>query len=71
MTVHEGRLAELMEPHDPVEDPEAEDNVYLSYMGNDNPVYVKVMWVISLAAFAWYTWVWYLPDLSMWMNGGG
>lgn len=68
MTVHEARLPELMEPHDPLQDPEAEDNVYLSYMGSDTPGYVKLMWVVSLAAFAYYTWRWYLPELSLWMG---
>lgn len=49
-------------------DPHDEDLGYLSYLGNDTPRYVVVMWVVSLAVLGWYTWVWYLPELSAWMS---
>lgn len=71
MTIHEARLDELTAPHTPEKDPEAEDNVYLSYMSNDKPTPVLVMWAISLTAFAWYTWKWYWPDLVYWMSKAG
>lgn len=44
-------------------DPE-DENVHLSYLGNDLPRYVIVMWVVSMAALAFYTATWYLPSLS-------
>ena len=68
MTIHEARLEELTAPHDPLRDPEGEDNIYLSYMSNDTPKMVLVMWAVSVSCFAYYTWRWYLPNLSLWMG---
>lgn len=70
MTGHGAPRPELMEPHAPLEDPEAEDNAYLSYMGHETPAYVTVMWAVALPLLAWYAWRWYLPELSLWMGWG-